>query len=557
MAVRGFILNFAANFGKRNTQFTILTMRPTIIYHLFIIILLATFTTNGAVAQQATDINKPTRTRVKEKDKKNDDKKKSETKDNKNNKDNKKDAKNSNKKEEKPAAQQPQAKPATQQQSGKPAAQQQFTKPAAQQQPAKPAAQQQAAAKPADNKPANKPVSKADSDSAAKAAPVKPPKQTLNPEKVQFDGIDVSKHQGTIDWAQLKNYSKIKFVYIKATEGSDYVDPRYKENIRNARKQGFKVGSYHFLSTKSSATTQFQNFIRTANREEQDLLPVIDIEVTGRWSSQQLRDSLKVFADLVEDYYGCKPLIYTSEKFFTKHLGRAFADYPLFIAKYSNIQPNIGYRWIMWQFSDCGVFKPAVKGNAGEVDLSRFNKGCSINDILYHPSKHKPKSSVHDAVDRKEKPTSVNLTEQKAKEAPKPSKRQQEEAQRQADKEKKAKERSKKLAEEEAKKKAEEAKKAQEKAERLKKEKARQQAHEAALKKEAEEKAKRKAAAKKAREEKTREEKAKKSSTGKSNKSTSLLQTSSSKLSQSQRNDSIRASKNKGRKTNKSSADND
>ena len=121
MAVRGFILNFAANFGKRNTQFTILTMRPTIIYHLFIIILLATFTTNGAVAQQATDINKPTRTRVKEKDKKNDDKKKSETKDNKNNKDNKKDAKNSNKKEEKPAAQQPQAKPATQQQSGKPA----------------------------------------------------------------------------------------------------------------------------------------------------------------------------------------------------------------------------------------------------------------------------------------------------------------------------------------------------------------------------------------------------------------------------------------------------
>ena len=328
MAVRGFILNFAANFGKRNTQFTILTMRPTIIYHLFIIILLATFTTNGAVAQQATDINKPTRTRVKEKDKKNDDKKKSETKDNKNNKDNKKDAKNSNKKEEKPAAQQPQAKPAAQQQS---------TKPVAQQQPA---------AKPADNKPANKPVSKADSDTAVKAAPVKPPKQTLNPEKVQFDGIDVSKHQGTIDWAQLRNYSKIKFVYIKATEGSDYVDPRYKENIRNARKHGFKVGSYHFLSTKSSATTQFQNFIRTANREEQDLLPVIDIEVTGRWSSQQLRDSLKVFADLIEDYYGSKPLIYTSEKFFTKHLGRAFADYPLFIAKYSNIQPNIGYRGV-------------------------------------------------------------------------------------------------------------------------------------------------------------------------------------------------------------------
>lgn len=408
-----------------------------------------------------------------------------------------------------------------------------------------------------------------------KPAPKPKVRQTLDPAKVQFDGIDVSKHQGSINWAQLKEHSKIKFVYIKATEGSDYVDPRYKENIYNARKNGFKVGSYHFLSTKSSVTTQFRNFITNAKREEQDLLPVIDVEVTGRWSSQQLRDSLKVFADLLEDYYGCKPLIYTSEKFFTKHLGRAFADYPLFIAKYNTSQPNIGYRWIMWQFSDCGVFKPAVKGNYGEVDLSRFNKGCSINDIIYTPSKHKPKSSVRDAVDHKEKPTSVNLTEQKTKEAPKLSKRQQEEAQRQAEKDKKAKERSKKLAEDEAKKKAEEAKKAKEKEERLKKEKARQQAREQAAKQAAEEKAKRKAAAQKAREEqakkeadekakrkaaaqKARQKKSQQSANKQSNKkSASLIQPSASKLSQSQRNDSIRAAKNQGRKTNKSSADND
>ena len=413
-------------------------------------------------------------------------------------------------------------------------------------------------------------------DTAAKPAAPKPKvRQTVDPARVQFDGIDVSKHQGHIDWGQLKEHSKIKFVYIKATEGSDYIDPRYRENIHNARKHGFKVGSYHFLSTKSSATTQFKNFITNAKREEQDLLPVIDVEVTGRWSSQQLRDSLKVFADLLEDYYGCKPLIYTSEKFFTKHLGRAFADYPLFIAKYNTTQPNIGYRWILWQFSDCGVFKPAVKGNYGEVDMSRFNKGCSINDIIYTPSKHKPKSSVRDAVDHKEKPATVNLTEQKTKEAPKMSKRQREEAQRQAEKDKKAKERSKKLAEDEAKKKAEEAKKAKEKEERLKKEKARQQAREQAAKKEADEKAKKKAAAQKEREEQAKkqaEEKAKRKAAAQkarqeksqqqaskktSKKSASLIQPNTSKLSQSQRNDSIRAAKNKGRKTNKSSADND
>ncbi len=482
-------------------------MRPSIIYRLLILTWLTLFSIDSMATPQHTDINKPTRERVRNKDKKKDEPKKDEPK----KEEPKKDVNN---KDNKANVQTP-------------------------------------AAAPVKDSKDNKPADKAQQDTA-KPAPAKPKKQMYNPDKVQFDGIDISKHQGSIDWGQLKSFSKIKYVYIKATEGSDYVDPRYKENIHNARKHGFKVGSYHFLSTKSSATTQFHNFVRTANREEQDLIPIIDIEVTGRWTSQQLRDSVKVFADLLEDYYGCKPMIYTSEKFFTKHLGRAFSEYPLFIAKYNTTQPNIGYRWLLWQFSDCGVFKPAVKGNNGEVDLSRFNKGCGINDILYNPSKHKPKSSVYDAVDRKDKPASVNLTEQKTKEAPKMSKKQQEEAQKQAEKEKKAKERNKKLAEQDAKKKAEEAKKAKEKEERLKKEKARQQAREAAAKKEAEEKAKRKAAAQKAR-----EEKAKKQAANKANKPASLLHTSSSKLSQSQRNDSIRASKYKGRKTNKSSADND
>ena len=308
------------------------------------------------------------------------------------------------------------------------------------------------------------------------------------------------------------------------------------------------------------------------------------MEVCKQWTSQQLRDSLKVFADLLEDYYGCKPMIYTSEKFFTKHLGRAFADYPLFIAKYNTVQPNVGYKWILWQFSDCGLFRKAVKGNAGEVDLSRFNKGCTINDLLYRPVKGKPKISVMDAVDKnKEKPATINLTEQgKNKETS--AKQQKEEEQKKADRAKKANERDKRLAEEEAKKKAKEKaeadKKAKAQSDRNKREKERQQAKEkqakeeaaakqrkaaeqkakadaeakrkAAEKAEAEAKAKRKAAAQQAKEKSKQQ-----SNTGKSSKSASLLGSSSSKMSQAQQGDSIRNARYQGRKTNKSSADND
>ena len=482
----------------------------------------------GAAAPQHNDINKPTRERV-VKDKNKDDKKGNDKSNNNNKKDNKAADKKADTKTAAPKKEEavkPNAVPKKEE-----------------------AVKATVTPKKEETKPAV-------ADTAKPVEPPKPKITTLNPDNVQFDGIDISKHQGSINWEELKKNQKIKFIYIKATEGSDYVDPRYHENIRNARKHGFKVGSYHFLSTRSAATTQFYNFIRTAKREDQDLLPVIDVEKIGSWSSQQLRDSVKVFADLIEDYYGCKPLIYTSEKFFTKHLGRVFADYPLFIAKYSASQPNIGYKWILWQFADNGLFK-SVKGNGGKVDMSRFAKGCSVNDIIYVPSKHKPKNiSVKDAVDHKEKPDKVNMTEQKPKETPQPSKKQQEEAKKQAEKEKKTKERNKKLAEDEAKKKAEAEKKAQQKAEQQKRERARQQAREEAAKKEAEAKAKRKADAQKAREQKAQRDAQNKAN--KTNKSASLMNSSSSsKLSQSQRNDSIRNAQYKGRKTNKSSADND
>ena len=492
-----------------------------------------------AHAQSKTDINKPTRERVTNKKDKQETKQEAPAK----------------KQEAKPAEKKPEAKPADKQE-----------------------------VKAGDKQSANPENAKPATDTAANpATPPKPKKQPLDTEKVQFDGIDVSKHQGDINWEELKKNTKIKFVFIKATEGSDYIDPRYKQNIKEARRHGFKVGSYHFLTNRSSATSQFINFAKTANRDEQDLIPIIDVEVCKQWSSQQLRDSLKVFADLLEDYYGCKPMIYTSEKFFTKHLGRAFADYPLFIAKYNTVQPNVGYKWILWQFSDCGLFRKAVKGNSGEVDLSRFNKGCTINDIIYKPVKGKPKISVMDAVDKnKEKPATINLTEQgKAKETAK----QKEEEQKKLERDKKASEREKRVAEEEAKKKAKEKaeadKRAKAQADRDKREKERQQAKDkkakeeaqakqrkaaeqkarteaeakrkAAEKAEAESKAKRKASAQQAKQEKAKQQ----SSTSKSGKSASLLNSSSAKMSQAQQGDSIRNAKYQGRKTNKSSADND
>lgn len=508
--------------------------KKTLIHTLVIIFMLLP-ATGFAVPQQQTDITKPTRERVKSSDKKTPTDK--NTSPDKNSDKNKKGGKADDKKNDKSPA----------------------------------------AAAPANPQKDNKVAEKTDDgdkkgENAADGNQPAAEKPKLAPMDLNYNGIDVSKHQGVINWDEVKKDGKIQYVYIKATEGSDRVDERYQANLRNARKAGFKVGSYHYLTNKSSVTTQFKNFATNAPRDQQDLIPVIDVEVCKQWDAQQLRDSLKVFANMVEDYYGCRPIIYTYESFFKKYLGKAFADYPIFIAKYSRTasdEPNINVKWILWQYSENG----SVNGIKGSVDLSRFSKGHSIQEILYRPAKGKPKISVKDAVDRnKPKPVTVNLMEQPAQ-----TEKQKEEAGKksnevnskakteQANKAKAEKEKAEKEKAEKEKAKADKAKAEKAKAEKAKAEKAKAEKEKAdkakaerakaereraeKAKAEQEAKNKRKAEAKKAREEKAKQ--------NTSSKGTSNKGAYASKLTQSQRNDSIRSAQQSGRKSNKSSADND
>ena len=79
-------------------------------------------------------------------------------------------------------------------------------------------------------------------------------------------GIDVSKFQGTINWTKVAKDSTIKFVYVKATEGTSIRDPYYKTNITKAKKAGLLVGSYHLYSSKTTAYQQMANMRKMIKR---------------------------------------------------------------------------------------------------------------------------------------------------------------------------------------------------------------------------------------------------------------------------------------------------
>jgi lysozyme len=204
-----------------------------------------------------------------------------------------------------------------------------------------------------------------------------------------YHGIDVSNHQGVIDWKKVASDENVQFVYIKATEGATYVSPTFEKNIREARKAGMKVGCYHFLRASSYIRDQVANFTNFCRTHEQDLAPLIDIEVKGSWKAENVSDSVKLFADLLEEHYGVRPIIYTGTNFFNRYLTKDFSEgYELFIAKYSDDQPVLGngVQYTLWQFTDCGE----VSGIRTDVDQSRFNEGKSLNDILFRPVPRDP-----------------------------------------------------------------------------------------------------------------------------------------------------------------------
>ena len=195
-----------------------------------------------------------------------------------------------------------------------------------------------------------------------------------------IDGIDVSSHQGDINWEKVTANDDIRFAYIKATEGETYQSPHYADNVGQAQRYGLLVGSYHYLSTKSPIVQQYDNFVRTMGTVRQDLIPMIDVEDRGNWSRSQLIDSVSLLAGMLERHYGRKPMIYSTMDFYNQNLSPQFNKYPLYIGRYSSTQPTLSWEgeYTIWQFSEDGI----MAGINVYVDMARFHPDHDLPELL-------------------------------------------------------------------------------------------------------------------------------------------------------------------------------
>ena len=211
-------------------------------------------------------------------------------------------------------------------------------------------------------------------------------------------GVDVSSYQGEIDWDVLASQD-ISFVFIKATEGSSFVDKRFAYNFEEAAKTSLAVGAYHFFSYDSEGRTQAENFIKTVVPFEGMLPPVIDVEFYGDKAVNppdraDVEVQLKTMLGLLEEYYGLKPIIYATEKSYELFLSNDYKEYDIWIRNViSKPELSGGREWAFWQYTN----RERLEGYDGDEEYIDMNVFCgSIDEYDEYLEKNTYKKPNHE-----------------------------------------------------------------------------------------------------------------------------------------------------------------
>jgi lysozyme len=190
-----------------------------------------------------------------------------------------------------------------------------------------------------------------------------------------IQGMDVARYQGAIDFRKVYS-SGVHFVYMKATEGDDYVDPAFADNWKKARAAGMAHGAYHFMTWCSTAADQAAWFVKNVPADEDALPPVLDLEwnhgssCTNKFSRADVLEKIRVMLKVMEQHTGKLPIIYTDITFHHDILEGEHFDNPFWLRSTAAEPPQrYGNRqWMLWQWTQTGV----LNGVVGEVDRNAF-----------------------------------------------------------------------------------------------------------------------------------------------------------------------------------------
>ncbi len=191
-------------------------------------------------------------------------------------------------------------------------------------------------------------------------------------------GIDVSAHQGDIDWQAVAN-SGVKFAMIRVgfrgyTAGTLNLDQYFEANIQGALDAGLDVGVYFFSQAITVAEAQEEaDFVLNAIKGYDVTYPVVydwetisgtSVARTKDMDASVLNQCAKAFCDRVTaNGYDTSVYFYTWLGYKYYDLSQ-LADYDFWYAEYS-AAPTFYYDFQMWQYTSSGT----VPGIKGKVDI--------------------------------------------------------------------------------------------------------------------------------------------------------------------------------------------
>lgn len=201
-----------------------------------------------------------------------------------------------------------------------------------------------------------------------------------------MNGIDVSMYQKDIEFSKIPDV--IKYIYIKATEGVNYVDPSFITLYNKVKTTNKLYGFYHFMSEKTDPSQQAIDFYNAIKDKSYILIPVLDIESNTLCRSKtQVTDRALQFLRKFKELSNIDCIVYTYTSFANSYLDKRLSSYKCWIADYNKSQTvKSNYVWSTFvghQYSGSGT----ISGYNGQIDLNNFTSNIELNS--------KVKSSVN------------------------------------------------------------------------------------------------------------------------------------------------------------------
>jgi GH25 family lysozyme M1 (1,4-beta-N-acetylmuramidase) len=199
-------------------------------------------------------------------------------------------------------------------------------------------------------------------------------------------GIDVSSHDhstGPIDWYGVAA-GGVQFAYVKATEGTSYVNPYFHDDYNAAKSVGILTGAYVFARPdKRNPVAEANFFIDRAEwvNDSRTLIPFLDLEwpyaslnLPACWGLTQAEmvGYIRAFVDTVRARTGRDMMIYTNTNWWNPCTGNntSFAANPLDIAGYTSNPPPLPSGWTNYAIWQYAAGNPSI---AGRYDRDAFN----------------------------------------------------------------------------------------------------------------------------------------------------------------------------------------